>query len=80
MRMIFGVLSLVIVLAIIGMLAKKQLQAVQVPVDATDAGASAPPLSGTPAQQSEQLQRKIVDDIGKAFEQGARRNESESEQ
>ena len=75
MRMAFGVLSLLIVVAIVGMLAKKQLQAVQVPADSA---ASMPALSGTPAQQSQQLQRKVADDIGKALEQGMRRNESEA--
>ena len=75
MRIAFGVLSLLIVVAIVGLLAKKQLQAVQVPVGGA---ASVPAVSGTPAQQSQQLQRKVADDIGKALEQGMRRNESEA--
>ena len=74
MRVIFGVLSLLIVVAIVGMLAKNQLQAVQVsaPVDGV---ASAPVLTGTPAQQSRQLQRQVTDDIDKALQQGMQRND-----
>ena len=54
---------------------KSRCQAVQVPVGGA---ASVPAVSGTPAQQSQQLQRKVADDIGKALEQGMRRNESEA--
>ncbi|MDH3460026.1 MAG: hypothetical protein OEM00_03420 [Burkholderiaceae bacterium] len=80
MRMVFGVLSLLVVLAIIGSLAKKQLQAVSVPVEPSGTAASAPPPSGTPAQQSQQLQRRVADDVSKALEQGASRLENESAQ
>jgi len=75
MRIIFGVLSLLIVVAIVGSLAKRQLQAVQVPVDGA---ASQVTLTGTPAQQSQQLQKKVADDIGKALQQGAQRTEDAS--
>jgi len=40
--------------------------------------ASAPVLTGTPAQQSQQLQRKVTDDINKALQQGMQRNEDAS--
>jgi hypothetical protein len=61
MRVVFGVLSLLVVVAIIGVLAKKQLGAVA-PTAAQ--AASAPPgtmpaLSGTPQQQVQQFQQAV---------------------
>lgn len=73
MRIIFSVLGLLVVVAIIGMLAKNELQATRVIVP-TDGAASAAVLSGTPAQQSQQLQRQVTDDINKALQQGMQRN------
>lgn len=70
MRIAFGVLGLVLVLAIIGSLAKRQLQAVHVPAVA---GASAPALSGTPAEQSRQLQDKVASDVNKLMKQAPER-------
>jgi hypothetical protein len=35
-------------------------------------------LTGTPAQQSQQLQRQVTDDINKALQQGMQRNEDVS--
>ncbi len=83
MRAIFGVVSLLVVLAIIGILAKKQLQAVH------NVGASLPPAQtsadGTPTAapaastvraQSQQMQQRVVDDVNKALQQGANRNEA----
>ncbi len=74
MRVIVSVVGLLVVVAIVGMLAKKQLQAVQ---PLASGAASVPAPSGTPAQQSRQLQRQVGDDVNKALEQGARRNEDE---
>ena len=81
MRAIFGVLTLLIVLAIVGLLAKKQLQAVN------NVGASLPPAQGIDASpaapaastvraQSQQLQQRVADDVNKALQQGAARTES----
>lgn len=75
MRAVFGLLGLLIVLAIVGSLAKRQLQAVQVPL-VPGGGASAAALGGTPAEASRQLQRKVADDVNKALQQGAARNDS----
>lgn len=71
MRMIFGVLSLLVVLAVVGYLAKTQLKAVAVtPVP----GASVmQTTAATPAQQSQQSQRQVRDDIARAMQQGADR-------
>jgi hypothetical protein len=76
MRLIFGVLSLLVVVAVVGVLAKKQLQAVHVPAVGA---ASAPAFAGTPAQRSQQMQRQASDDVRKALEQGMQRNETEGE-
>lgn len=70
MRMVFGVLGLLVVLAIVGVVAKKQLQTVRTPtLVESAAGASMPVLSGTPAQQSQQLQKKVQDELNKIMQQ-----------
>ncbi|MCJ0763222.1 hypothetical protein [Variovorax terrae] len=58
MRVIFGVLSLLIAVAVIGVLAKKQLAAVATPVAVPGAVAPAAP-GATPRQQSEQMQQQV---------------------
>lgn len=78
MRLIFGVLSLLIVLAIIGMLGKKQLQALGV-----DRGAAAPAAAqgmvgassadANVAAQSRAMQAQVRDAAAKALQQGAER-------
>jgi len=76
MRIIFGVLGLLIVVAIVGMLAKRELQAVRAIAPGNAASAAVP--TGTPAQQSKALQRQIGSDIDKALQQGMQRNEDAS--
>ena len=56
MRVVFGVLSLLVVVAIIGVLAKKQLGAGVAP-PVSPAAAGAPVLSGTPQQQVQQFKQ-----------------------
>jgi Na+-transporting methylmalonyl-CoA/oxaloacetate decarboxylase gamma subunit len=59
MRIVFSVLSLLIVVAVIGMLAKKQLGAsapVAIPATA-GAPSGMPVLSGTPQQQVQQFRQ-----------------------
>lgn len=58
MRAIFGVLSLLVVVAIVGMLAKKQLTAgVAPPVPGAEAGSTAP--AATPRQQVQQFEQAL---------------------
>lgn len=58
MRAIFGVLGLLIVVAIVGMLAKKQLSAGVAPrVQDAPAGVAAP--AGTPRQQVQQFEQAV---------------------
>lgn len=69
MRVVFGVVSLLIVLAIVGMLAKTQLRAVGVvaPQPAGDAASTVP-------QQAQQIQQRVRDDVTRALQQGAERS------
>lgn len=69
MRALFGVISLLVVLAVVGMLATKQLKAV---------GSAAAPGASSPVNlpmQSQQLQQRVTDDVAKALQQGAKRSE-----
>lgn len=73
MRAIFSIVSLLAVLVVVGLLAKKQLQATgQV------AAAVAPATAGASnvAEQSRQVQQQIKSDVGKLLEQGARKDEA----
>jgi uncharacterized membrane protein len=78
--MIFGVVSLLVVLAIVGLVVSKQLKATRqgalASTTATVAGggASAP---ATLAEQSRQLQKQVQADVAKALEHGARKDEAD---
>ena len=69
MRALFSLVGLVVVVAIIAMAMKKQLQAV--------APAVVPPSAGGTAQsvpeQSRAAQQKVLQDVNRALEQGASR-------
>jgi hypothetical protein len=75
MRAIFGVVSLLVVLAIVGLLASRHLKAVSSPV--ASAASAVPAPTGTVREQSQQLQQRVVTDMSKALEQGARKDESD---
>ena len=69
MRAVLGILSLLLVLATVGLLAKKQLAATRTVVPVLQPAADAPPGAPTPATvraQSEQVQqqvKKTVEDL-----------------
>ena len=80
--MIFGILSLVIVLGILALMARKQVHAVAIgsaaiPLEA----ASQAPASGAGAQdpsvagQARSIEQKARDDVTQALKQGAERSE-----
>lgn len=75
MRAIFSLMGLLVVLAIVGMLVKKQLGAVSVtPVPASsaaDAGVSLPAVTpgATPQAQSQQIQQQIKQSVEAAMQQ-----------
>jgi len=68
MRAVFGVVSLLVVLAIVGVLASRQLRA-------TGQGLAAGPASGATAstvrEQAQQVQQRVQSDVAKAIEAGA---------
>jgi len=59
MRAIFGVLGLLVVVAIVGLLAKKQLSAGVAPATATNAPAGVVVPTGTPKQQIQQFEQAV---------------------
>ncbi|HEY9208443.1 hypothetical protein [Acidovorax sp.] len=64
MRAVFGWVGLVVALAIVGVLAKKQLAATRTPVPslqlpAEPGGAAAPAPAGTVRAQSQQVQQQV---------------------
>lgn len=89
MKALFGVVSLLVALAIVGLLAVRQLKAVgQIGTPPPAAAATTPPElaslpalagSGTVREQSVQLQKRVGDDVAKALSQGAAARQQESE-
>jgi len=70
MRAVFSLIGLVIVVAIIAMMMKKQLQSVAPAVVApASTGAGNPPP--TLPEQSRALQQKVQQDVNRALQQGA---------
>jgi hypothetical protein len=85
MRALFGAVSLLVVLAIVGILAVKQMTAVSSSVGsagqsaAASGAAAVPPAPSTTnvREQSRQLQQRVKDDVTKALEQGAAARQEE---
>lgn len=75
MRAVFGVVGLLVALAIVGVVAKKQLQATGTSLSQAAPAASA----GNVAQQSRQIQQQVQTDIAKALEQGAASRKDETD-
>ena len=78
MRLIFGVLSLLVVLAIVGTLGKKQFEALGLSGQAATRaaalpGAAAAPVEGTVPQQATASQNTVRDAAAAALQQGADR-------
>ncbi|MBC7609967.1 MAG: hypothetical protein H7228_10415 [Polaromonas sp.] len=74
MRAIFGVLSLLIVLAVVGVLVKKQLMSTQqaipaLAVPATSAESPAAKLAATVQEQSQQIQQQYKQAVEGAMQQ-----------
>jgi hypothetical protein len=68
MRLVFGVLGLVLVLAIVGSLAKRQLQSLQAAPRPASGASQA--LVGTPVQP---LQQRVTDDVNRLMQQAPAR-------
>ena len=74
MRAVFGVVSLLVVLAVVALTARQQLRAVApAPLTAPASQPGSPPI--TPAQASKQMQQQVQRDIDAALQQGATRND-----
>ena len=73
----FGVVSLLVALAIVGMVVVKQLKA----VGGVGASAAVPALagSGTVREQSQQIQQQVQGEVAKALEQGAATRNEQAE-
>lgn len=81
MKALFGVVSLLIALAIVGLVAVRQLKAIgHVGANApTEAGVPVMPQmsgSGTVRAQATQLENQVAGDVAKAMAQGAARDEA----
>ena len=85
MKALFGVVSLLVALAIVGLITVKQLKAVgHVGGPTAAAGGDVPAVpqmsgSGTVRDQSRELQNKVANDAIKAMNQGAEARQAESE-
>ena len=83
MRAVLGLIGLVVALAVVGVLVKTQLKAVQAVrvapagVASAPTGASSDPTGATPASPR-QVSRQVADDIAKAMQQGARRSDGDT--
>lgn len=65
MRAMFSLVSLLVVVAVIGLLAKKQLTSIGNPTPASEATGTSPPGT-TPAQRSQQMQQQMKQAIEQA--------------
>ena len=79
MKALFGAVSLLVALAIVGLIAVRQMKAVgHVGAGSTaQAGMLGVPAmsgSGTVGEQAKQLENKVADDVAKAMAQGAARD------
>jgi hypothetical protein len=72
MRALFSLVGLLVVVAIVMLLAKKQLQAA-VPALAPVTPATADGAAPTVPEQARGAQQKVLQDVGRAREQGAAR-------
>lgn len=66
MRAVFGVVGLLIALAIVSVLAKKQMGAL---TTAVPAGLASAPVGATPQQQSRQIQNQIKQTVESTMQQ-----------
>lgn len=69
MKMLFGVISLLIVLAIVGVSMSHRTRSLS--VSATPGAASDAAGNGTPREQSQAIQQRVADDLAKAMNQAA---------
>ncbi|HET7794167.1 MAG TPA: hypothetical protein VFL64_12360 [Rhizobacter sp.] len=74
MRILFGVASLLVVLAVVGFAASRQLKTLSAPASPQAASGS---TVVSQREQARQLQEQVQRDLNKALEQGARKIDPE---
>ena len=86
MKALFGIVSLLVALAVVGVLAARSIHGTAA-VGIASAPAAAPPTAPRAAplaetatlhEQSQRLQQRVADDVARALEQGAAAREAES--
>ena len=75
MRAIAALIGLLLVLAVVGGLLRTQLKASPSLQSPTLSTAASLPAAGTPATAARRVEKQVSDDVGRALEQGARRND-----
>jgi hypothetical protein len=77
MRAVFGLISLLVVLAVVGILASRQLGATRAAVRASpSAPEAATPAATDVRAASRQLQERAKDDVVRALQEGAARRDA----
>lgn len=81
MKALFGGVSLLVALAIVGLVAVRQLKAIGQSGRPAATGAGLPPMSasGTVGQQARQLEKQVADDVVNAMNRGAAAREDASD-
>ena len=79
MRAVFGVISLLVVLAVVGLLASRQLRTAGLAGAVQPHAGGAAASAATPREQARQVQQQVAADVAKALEQGtaARRDDAD---
>lgn len=79
MKIVFGLVGLLIVLAIVASLGRSQLAAVQAPAAsaASTGGLPPPDAAATVREQSQQRQQQVREQVTRALQQGADRAASQ---
>jgi multidrug efflux pump subunit AcrB len=76
MKAVFGVVSLLVALSVVGLLVARQVKATrQAPAIAASQAGIVVPNGGSPAQ----VEKQVADDVAKALAEGAARRASEAE-
>ena len=78
MRAMLGLVGLVVVLAIVGLLAKKQLSATRTPVPALQTAPDAAAPTGTVREQSQQVQQQVKQQVEGLMQQARPMPEDEA--
>lgn len=72
MRGLFGLVGLLVALAVVGLVVRKQMAAVQMPVPVlqapADGAANASPAAGNAVQQSQQIQQQVTQAVDAAMQ------------